>query len=149
MEMLNFSPVVGIKARKLVNAEKTLNYNKNIIDEMATFDIDNPMWSVYTNRIEAITNIPVNRLYNKTINVRDALNTEYTGFQRTLMFSGYSKWNLGIGDSDKMEQVKKDAKDKKKRDKKASKNRCSFIKSDSSRCKIMVKKPKTRCHYHD
>ena len=28
MEMLNVSPPLGIKARKIVNAEKTLNYNK-------------------------------------------------------------------------------------------------------------------------
>ena len=44
MEMLNVSPPLGIKARKLVNAEKTLNYNKKVIDEMETFDIDNPQW---------------------------------------------------------------------------------------------------------
>ena len=29
LEALNFSPVLGIKARKIVNAEKTLNYNKS------------------------------------------------------------------------------------------------------------------------
>ena len=45
MEMLNVSPPLGIKARKLVNAEKTLNYNRKVIDEMETFDIDNPQWS--------------------------------------------------------------------------------------------------------
>ena len=28
VEALNLSPVLGIKARKIVNAEKTLNYNK-------------------------------------------------------------------------------------------------------------------------
>ena len=31
VEALNFSPVIGIKARKIVNAEKTLNYNKKVI----------------------------------------------------------------------------------------------------------------------
>jgi len=41
MELANFSPVVGIKARKVVNAEKTLNYNKKVMKEMETFDIDN------------------------------------------------------------------------------------------------------------
>ncbi len=29
MEMLNFSPVVGIKARKIVNAEKLLTITKS------------------------------------------------------------------------------------------------------------------------
>ena len=88
MEMLNFSPVVGIKARKMVNAEKTLNYNKKVIKEMETFDIDNPMWSAVTNYIEATTNAPVNRLYQKTINVRNALDNQYTAFQRAMFLFG-------------------------------------------------------------
>jgi len=105
MEMLNVSPPLGIKARKLVNAEKTLNYNKKVIDEMETFDIDNPMWSAYTNYIEATTNVPLNRLYNKTQNVRNSLNSQYTALERALMFSGWSQWNLGIP-NEKIEKIK-------------------------------------------
>ena len=45
MELANFSPVVGIKLRRIVNAEKTLNYNVGVINEMETFDVDNPGWS--------------------------------------------------------------------------------------------------------
>tara|TARA_R100000664_G_C2742287_1_gene130551 strand:+ start:1 stop:1386 length:1386 start_codon:yes stop_codon:yes gene_type:complete len=114
MEMLNVSPPVGIKARKIVNAEKTLNYNKDIIKEMDTFDIDNPMWSAVTNYIEATTNIPVNRMYNKTINIRDSLNNQYSAFKRALMFSGWSRWNLMIEDTDKIKEVKESIKEKKK-----------------------------------
>jgi len=40
LETLNVSPPLGIKARKIVNAERTLNYNKDIIEEMETFDIE-------------------------------------------------------------------------------------------------------------
>ena len=105
MEMLNVSPPLGIKARKLVNAEKTLNYNKKVIDEMETFDIDNPMWSAYTNYIEATTNIPLNRLYNKTQNVRQSLNNQHEAYQRVLMFGGWSQWNLGIP-NEKIEKIK-------------------------------------------
>ena len=113
MEMLNFSPVVGIKSRKIVNAEKTLNYNQDVIKEMETFDVDNPAWSAVTNYIEATTNLPVNRLYKKTINVRDALDKNHSAFQRSLMFIGYSKWNLGIED-EKIKEVKETVKEKKK-----------------------------------
>ena len=114
MEMLNVSPPLGIKARKVVNAERTLNYNKNVIKEMETFDIDNPMWSTVTNYVEAITNIPLNRIYNKAQNVRESLNNKHSAFQRALMFSGWSKWNLGIGDSEKIKEVKETIKEKKK-----------------------------------
>ena len=118
MEMLNVSPPLGIKARKIVNAEKTLNYNKKVIDEMSTFDIDNPMWSATTSYIEAITNVPLNRLYNKTVNVRDALDSQHTAMQRALMFGGWSKWNLGLK-NEKIEQIKEDIKEKKKKKKKS------------------------------
>ena len=114
MEMLNVSPPLGIKARKLVNAEKTLNYNKNIIKEMETFDIDNPMWSAVTNVIESTTNAPANRMYNKTINIRNSLDNQYTAFQRALFFSGFTTWSLGLGDTEKMTNIKETVKDKKK-----------------------------------
>ena len=90
----------------MVNAEKTLNYNKKVIDEMETFDIDNPQWSAVTNIIEATTNAPTNRLYNKTQNVRQALNNQHEAYQRVLMFMGWSQWNLGI-ESEKIEKIKK------------------------------------------
>jgi outer membrane biosynthesis protein TonB len=114
MEMLNVSPPLGIKARKMVNAEKTLNYNKNVIKEMETFDIDNPQWSAVTNYVEATTNVPLNRLYNKTQNVRESLDNQHNALERALMFGGWSKWNLGLGDSEKIEEVKETIKEKKK-----------------------------------
>tara|TARA_R110002020_G_scaffold370867_1_gene582507 strand:+ start:1 stop:4674 length:4674 start_codon:yes stop_codon:yes gene_type:complete len=116
MEALNVSPPLGIKARKMVNAEKTLNYNKRVIEEMDTFDIDNPMWSAITSYIEATTNIPLNRLYNKTQNVRQSLNSKIEAYKRALMFSGWSQYNLGI-ENEKMEKIKEETKKKKKKSK--------------------------------
>ncbi len=114
MEALNFSPVLGIRARKIVNAEKTLNYNTKVIDEMTTFDIDNPQWSAVTNYVEGTTTLPVNRLYQKTINVRNALDNQYTAFQRAMFFSGYTTWSLDLGDTEKMKKIKEKVKSKKK-----------------------------------
>ena len=113
IEALNVSPPLGIKGRKITNAEKTLNYNKDVIKEMETFDIDNPMWSAVTNYIEAFTNVPVNRLYTKTQNIREALNNKNSTLQRALMFLGWSKYNLGIED-EKIKEVKETIKVKKK-----------------------------------
>ena len=114
MEMLNVSPPLGIKARKMVSGEKDLNYNKKVIDEMETFDIDNPIWSAVTNYIEATTNIPTNRLYNKTQNVRQSLNNQHSAFERVLMFSGWSQWNLGIP-NEEVEKIKKTKSSNKKK----------------------------------
>jgi len=119
VEALNFSPVVGIKARKIVNAEKTLNYNKKVIKEMDDFDIDNPQWSAVTNYIEGFTNTPLNRLYNKTQNVRQALNNEHSAWERMLMFLGWSQYNLGL-ENTKIENIKKNIKANKKSTSKVS-----------------------------
>ena len=81
---------------------------------METFDIDNPQWSAVTNYVEATTNIPLNRLYNKTQNVRESLDNQHNALERALMFGGWSKWNLGLGDSEKIEEVKEVIKKKKK-----------------------------------
>ena len=107
MEMLNFSPVVGIKARRIVNAEKTLNYNKKVMEQMETFDIDNPMWSAVTNYTQTITTAPVNKLYQKTINLRNAADNDYTAIQRLLFLSGYTTWSLNLGDTKKIEEIKR------------------------------------------
>jgi len=123
MEALNFSPVVGIKARKIVNAEKTINYNENVISEMETFDADNPAWSSATNYVEALTNFPANRLYQKSINVRNALDNDYEAWQRALFFSGYTTWSLGLEDTKKMQIIKDTVKSKKKKKKSKSKGR--------------------------
>jgi len=122
MELLNFSPVVGIKSRMIVNAEKTLNYNENVIREMETFEADNPMWSAVTNYTQALTNFPANRLYQKSINMRNALDKDYTNFQRALFFSGYTTWSLGLGDPEAVVEAKEKIKINKKNTKK-SKNK--------------------------
>jgi len=123
MEALNFSPVVGIKSRKIVNAEKTINYNENVISEMKVLDADNPQWSAITNYIEAFTNFPANRLYQKSINMRNALDNDYAAWQRFLFFSGYTTWSLGLGDTEKMKGVKEKTKQNKKKSKSKSKSR--------------------------
>ena len=119
LELANFSPVLGIKLRQIVNAEKTLNYNENVISEMETFQADNPQWSAVTNYTQALTNFPANRLYQKSINMRNALDKDYTNFQRVMFFSGYTTWSLGLGDSEAVIEAKEKSKINKKNKKKS------------------------------
>ena len=87
---------------------------------METFDIDNPQWSAVTSYTQALTNLPLNRLYNKTQNVRQALNNQNSAWERSLMFLGWSQYNLDIK-NEKMEQIKQDIKNKKKKKSSGSK----------------------------
>ena len=86
---------------------------------MDDFDIDNPQWSAVTNYIEGFTNTPLNRLYNKTQNVRQALNNEHSAWERMLMFLGWSQYNLGL-ENTKIENIKKNIKANKKSTSKVS-----------------------------
>ena len=88
------------------------------------------------------------------------------------MGAGWSSWGLGPGKDDertiivnkgkeneytkyltkeqlRREKVEEGVKQKEKKEKKARQQQCTKIKSDGRRCKIMVNKPKSRCHYHD
>jgi hypothetical protein len=122
LELANASPVLGIKFRRIVNAEKTINYNGKVIEEMETFDIDNPAWSAVTNYTQSLTGAPVNKIYQKTINLRNAADNQYTALQRILFLSGYTTWSLNLGDTDKMEKIKQEIKDKKKKKSKKDKS---------------------------
>ena len=96
MEALKLSPPLSIKARQILSFDKTMRYNKDVIKEMETFDIDNPMWSASFNAVEAITNIPAARMYNKFLNVRESLNQQHEAWQRISMFFGWSRWDVGV-----------------------------------------------------
>jgi len=113
-ELLQLSPPIGIKIRKLDSFEKTMEYNKKVIPEMDTFDIDNPIWDAYSNLIEGLTNVPVARLNRKVENVRSAIDSENAWWQRLALALGWSKWELGIEDKEikeVKERIKKNNKE--------------------------------------
>ena len=159
LEMLNFSPPIGIKARKLYSATQTWEFNRDVIKHMPKTSLDNPVYEAAANATEAITNIPLARAMSKIRNIRQALNSDNETWQRVALVLGWSTWNFGIQNQDvigarkEIKEIKKKAKEEKKKlqqeEQKKNQQRCSAIKSNGKRCKIMINKPKTRCHYHD
>jgi len=170
-KLLNVSPTIGSKFSKLDAAGNTYNYNKKVVKEEG-LTLNGPLLEASTQALEATTNIPFNRVYKKANNLNNALDDGYYNWQRALMAMGWSNWGLGVGtDEDRVriknkgkeneytkyltkedlrrEEVKEDIKKENKKKKKAQQQRCSKIKSDGLRCKVMVNKPKARCHYHD
>ncbi len=123
MEALNLSPVVGIKARKIVIAEKTMNYDKDLIKYMDTWDIDNPMWQANFAYTEALTTAPLAKTYSKVQNVRDAIQLETTMLNRILMFFGFSKYNLGVEENIEMQLLEQKAKEASREEKKKKKKK--------------------------
>jgi len=95
-ELLQISPPIGIKIRKLRSAERSLDWNKDVIKEMSILDIDNPIWQMTTTFIEGLTNIPLARLHRKMQNISSGLDNQNAWWQRIAVLSGWSRWDVGI-----------------------------------------------------
>jgi len=115
-EVMQLSPPIGIKLRKLDSFERTMEFNKKVIDKMDTFDINNPMWRAYAQLVEGATNIPVARLFRKVENINAALDAENQWWQRVAVALGWSKWDVGI-ENKEVEAVKKQLKEDNKKTK--------------------------------
>ena len=63
--------------------------------------------------------------------MRNALDKDYTNFQRVLFFSGYTTWSLGLGDNEAIIEAKEKVKINKKN-----------TKSSGKRIKPKIFKPK-------
>ena len=121
IDMLNVSPPIGSKARKLYSAGKSYMYNKEAVHEMG-LDFDNPATMAIANVISAFTNIPTDRAVMKIQNIRDASMGDFENWQRIAMFMGINKWQLGVGEKGpgeiRVEEVETRVKEEKKTKKK-------------------------------
>jgi len=102
IEALNLSPPIGIKARKLYSAAQTWEFNREVIDYMDKTDPDNPVYDAVFSATEAVTNLPLSRLYSKYQNIKEAANSDHETWKRVAMLLGWSKWNFGIKNQDVM-----------------------------------------------
>ncbi len=145
VEVLNVSPQIGSKARKIKRATDTYKYNKDVISEIGAFDIDNPVYPMTTSLIEGTTNAPVHRIYTKLDNLKEAFNEDNTATQRLFVALGWNQWQLGI---DTYEDVR-EAKEKIKEEKKAKKKQCRQILSNGKRCSIRTTNKSELCYHHN
>ena len=145
VEILNVSPQIGSKARKIKRATDTYKYNKDVMSEIGAFDIDNPVYPMTTSLIEGATNAPVHRIYTKLDNLKEAFNEDNTAMQRLFVALGWNQWQLGI---DTYKDVR-EAKEKIKEEEKAKKKQCRKRLSNGKRCKIMTTNKSQYCYHHD
>ena len=168
-DLLNISPTVGSKVGKLDAAGNTYHYNKKeILKDGLT--LDGPALEGLTMGIEALGNIPVNRVYRKIGNIKAALDDQNEAWQRVLIGLGWSKWDVGVGQREKAEEkVEEDAqkkidKEKRKKEKQeAIKNfkdgddldndgikeyKCRSMTKSGRRCKNRTENKNKKCYAH-
>tara|TARA_R100001594_G_scaffold39289_5_gene70790 strand:- start:602 stop:8140 length:7539 start_codon:yes stop_codon:yes gene_type:complete len=175
MQLLGFSPPIGSKLRKIYSAIQTEKFNKGV-SEKRGFTLDNPMWSLYGNLIEGVTNIPLGRLSQKMLNLDNAMDSHNEWWQRIALVMGWNTWDLGVKDKDiqkvkeeikeerkiekkkeddikreeKKKEIEKENLEKEKENKKKSKKDgiCSAISGSGNRCKNKVESGSSYCTIH-
>ena len=58
VEALNVSPPLGSKARKLYSAMTTDKWNAGVYNKIPLTNVDNPIWDITGNLLEASFNVP-------------------------------------------------------------------------------------------
>ena len=167
MEMLQLSPPVGSKVRKVNTGLRTYKFKRREIDHMNTWDIDNPIWSPVTQTISALTNVPTDRLYKKIMNLREAGNSNNEAWQRIALLLGWNTWDVGVRNQEvinargEIEELRQQEKEKEKEEKRKEKERlrkekearevqCSAKtrKGKGPRCKNRTENKSGKCYAH-
>lgn len=177
LELVNLSPPIGSKIRKIISAFKTEQYNKGVSDELG-LRVENPTIKKWASIIEAATNVPLARLLNKANNIEEAITGQHATLERVAMLLGWNAWELGVEDEEleeakdaaaekRAEQKKKEKEQEKKEKEKAKEEekkkeeqekkekgiktvRCSGIRSNGERCNITTEtaEEKFLCVHH-
>ena len=167
LEIINFSPPIGSKLRKIWNAIKTEQYNEGVSEEIG-WRIENPNLYKWASIIEAVTNIPAQRVVKKLNNLEEAITGNHLLWQRIFLGLGWSKWDLGVKDEEleaakaeakanrnerRKEQKTKDKKNevKEMKDKGLQRVQCSGKNSKGSRCGLYsgyIKEKTWKCQHH-
>jgi len=125
--LLNISPAVGSKGRKVVNFIKTERFDKEVISERGwDVTIDgkfnlSPRWSSAGNLIEGTLNIPTARVVDELNSITEALDSRNTAWQRIALALGWKTWNVGSKneENDLIEvRIKSENKERKKEENK-------------------------------
>ena len=92
-KVLDFSPPLSIKLRKLVQAAKNWEYNEWRHDA-DPWSLEDPAYLSIAYVVSSITNVPLDRLVKKMTNARGAMEADQEWWKRVAMLSGWQEWEL-------------------------------------------------------
>ena len=78
------------------------------------FSLENPGLYAGGNVVSALTNVPLDRLFTKINNLKDAADAENQTWQRIGLFMGYNRWDLGMEKPTSVLEAKEEIKAEKK-----------------------------------
>jgi len=143
-EMINLSPPLGSKFRKIMGAIRTEEWNEGV-GEKLKWRIENPNLSIAANIIEALTNAPIARIVKKANHIEEAITGNHEMWQRLALLAGWDMWSVGIKDEELQEakqEVKDDKEEKKKIEKEEKKKQKEIEKEEIKKKEEQEKKEK-------
>ena len=163
LEVINLSPPIGSKVRKIINAYYADAWNEGVSEELG-LRIENPKLTMAANLLEAIFNIPLARVQNKANNLEEAITGNHETWVRIMLALGWSRWDLGVKDEEleeakekakiKVKEEKKEEKEKEKEKEKKEKGiktvQCSGTRSNGQRCGNTTETAEKtwKCYHH-
>ncbi len=156
LEILNLSPPVGSKVRKINNAIKAKDYNKEVVKEQG-FDVTlkgkvnlSPSYQVIASLTEAITNLPLERAVVEIDRVVEMLDARNTTFQRVALALGYRTWDVNTKNEERdlvkieSKEAKEKARKQKVIDDRAERKRLKELEKYKGKTKEEIKQMKRR-----
>ena len=123
LEAVNLSPPIGSKLRKLNNALKTREFEKDVIEERGWEITRNgrvnlsPSYRVLGSTAEAVLNIPLERTIAEISALTEMTDSRNSSMERIALALGWRTWDLGIR-NEEHDQIKLEAKERKKEERK-------------------------------
>jgi len=122
LQLLNVSPAIGSKLRKIYSGIKTMQINEGIMDEF-DFGPGHPEFDAMASVIEGFTNIPTDRINRILRNIIASSDSEIEVWQRFCLLFGWNTWDLGVETEAQairreQKEIKNKAKEKEKEKKK-------------------------------
>jgi uncharacterized protein (UPF0248 family) len=112
-EIFGVSPVLDSKVRKLRTTAKTFSWNMEEIKKRG-WSLDNPTYLAVSQLVSAATNIPIDRVLRKAMNLRQAMDEETRTWQRVALILGWNGWSVGLPYWGLQSTIKREAEQKEK-----------------------------------
>ena len=100
LELMNISPPIGSKFRKVYSAIQTEKYEKDVIGEMG-WDVTvdgklnpSPRYQTVANIASAAVNLPLDRALVEVKGITEALDSRNTAYQRIALGLGWRTWDV-------------------------------------------------------
>jgi len=123
LEAINLSPPIGSKLRKLNNALRTREFEKDVIEERG-WEITrdgrlnlSPSYRVLGSTAEAVANIPIERIIAEISALTEMTDSRNSSMERIALGLGWRTWDLGIR-NEEHDQIKVEVKERKKEERK-------------------------------